>query len=112
MAPASMPAAIVTPFITEPGSYAVLTAGLTNDASDALLYRFGSNDGRLASAMIAPVCGSMTITVPPLAPVCAMASARPCSNGGTVIVMDRSEEHTSELQSLRHLVCRLLLEKK
>src|SRR5437899_5684663 len=24
----------------------------------------------------------------------------------------RSEEHTSELQSLRHLVCRLLLEKK
>src|SRR5205814_8605634 len=29
--------------------------------------------------------------------------ARPCI---------RSEEHTSELQSLRHLVCRLVLEKK
>src|ERR1035438_2068411 len=28
------------------------------------------------------------------------------------IVESRSEEHTSELQSLRHLVCRLLLEKK
>src|SRR5947199_10819294 len=27
-------------------------------------------------------------------------------------VLRRSEEHTSELQSLRHLVCRLLLEKK
>src|SRR5437899_6438320 len=27
-------------------------------------------------------------------------------------VVPRSEEHTSELQSLRHLVCRLLLEKK
>src|SRR5436853_5445771 len=27
-------------------------------------------------------------------------------------VPGRSEEHTSELQSLRHLVCRLLLEKK
>src|SRR5262245_64441356 len=26
-------------------------------------------------------------------------------------IMPRSEEHTSELQSLRHLVCRLLLEK-
>src|SRR5262245_63755624 len=26
-------------------------------------------------------------------------------------IMWRSEEHTSELQSLRHLVCRLLLEK-
>src|SRR5262245_64788184 len=28
------------------------------------------------------------------------------------ITQERSEEHTSELQSLRHLVCRLLLEKK
>src|SRR5205814_4875388 len=28
------------------------------------------------------------------------------------VVEQRSEEHTSELQSLRHLVCRLLLEKK
>src|ERR1039458_10848171 len=33
--------------------------------------------------------------------------------GGTAADRDpRSEEHTSELQSLRHLVCRLLLEKK
>src|SRR5436853_2265703 len=29
-----------------------------------------------------------------------------------VTAVGRSEEHTSELQSLRHLVCRLLLEKK
>src|SRR5437899_8485565 len=29
-----------------------------------------------------------------------------------VLLSGRSEEHTSELQSLRHLVCRLLLEKK
>src|SRR5205814_10558132 len=28
------------------------------------------------------------------------------------VITIRSEEHTSELQSLRHLVCRLLLEKK
>src|SRR5258705_10215554 len=28
------------------------------------------------------------------------------------VLRGRSEEHTSELQSLRHLVCRLLLEKK
>src|SRR5437899_9666405 len=35
--------------------------------------------------------------------------AMPQGNGATV---ERSEEHTSELQSLRHLVCRLLLEKK
>src|SRR2546429_7193373 len=29
-----------------------------------------------------------------------------------VVAVDRSEEHTSELQSRLHLVCRLLLEKK
>src|SRR2546425_9099737 len=34
---------------------------------------------------------------------CALISATP---------RDRSEEHTSELQSLAYLVCRLLLEKK
>src|SRR2546429_6283136 len=32
--------------------------------------------------------------------------------GYFLIVWDRSEEHTSELQSRLHLVCRLLLEKK
>src|SRR2546425_8115286 len=31
---------------------------------------------------------------------------------GQVAVPERSEEHTSELQSLAYLVCRLLLEKK
>src|SRR5438309_2395588 len=38
-----------------------------------------------------------------------------CSSGtplGRFIVLGRSEEHTSELQSQFHLVCRLLLEKK
>src|ERR1039458_6045716 len=32
--------------------------------------------------------------------------------GRNLVAEYRSEEHTSELQSLRHLVCRLLLEKK
>src|SRR5205814_10253022 len=34
------------------------------------------------------------------------------ARGGRAHGNVRSEEHTSELQSLRHLVCRLLLEKK
>src|SRR5262245_62768963 len=38
-----------------------------------------------------------------------ISSAR---SSGAEIRGDRSEEHTSELQSLRHLVCRLLLEKQ
>src|SRR5258708_28551668 len=33
-------------------------------------------------------------------------------SGGNLVQPHRSEEHTSELQSPDHLVCRLLLEKK
>src|SRR5687767_15363258 len=35
-----------------------------------------------------------------------------CPVDGTPLTAVRSEEHTSELQSLAYLVCRLLLEKK
>src|SRR5215212_12272726 len=38
--------------------------------------------------------------------------SRPIAAIRSVVLPARSEEHTSELQSLRHLVCRLLLEKK
>src|SRR3989441_4832054 len=34
------------------------------------------------------------------------------ADNGVYVSTDRSEEHTSELQSLAYLVCRLLLEKK
>src|SRR5258707_9919935 len=37
-------------------------------------------------------------------------SGKPCNAGASI--SDRSEEHTSELQSRQYLVCRLLLEKK
>src|SRR5262245_64219954 len=43
----------------------------------------------------------------PAPPPCPRSAARRRSRPAP-----RSEEHTSELQSLRHLVCRLLLEKK
>src|ERR1039458_10264174 len=41
-----------------------------------------------------------------VAEVCASARLANC----VAILFSRSEEHTSELQSLRHLVCRLLLD--
>src|SRR5471030_3536371 len=44
-----------------------------------------------------------------------LSGRRKPSRGGPNVRLacnNRSEEHTSELQSLRHLVCRLLLEKK
>src|SRR5690625_5497690 len=55
-------------------------------------------------------------------PICNISSGRIRNEGATGSVStvshstagltDRSEEHTSELQSRGHLVCRLLLEKK
>src|SRR2546422_6165713 len=36
----------------------------------------------------------------------------PVAVGACALALQRSEEHTSELQSRLHLVCRLLLEKK
>src|SRR5262245_64634480 len=45
-------------------------------------------------------------------PCSSSARRRALSHLGVIEASVRSEEHTSELQSLRHLVCRLLLEKK
>src|SRR2546429_4426892 len=39
-------------------------------------------------------------------------SGKGTTTGQTLLAQRRSEEHTSELQSRLHLVCRLLLEKK
>src|SRR5437899_7884064 len=44
--------------------------------------------------------------------MCCPLRPRNLSPTPTKVNSVRSEEHTSELQSLRHLVCRLLLEKK
>src|SRR5256885_7184296 len=43
---------------------------------------------------------------------CSLSVERGCSPFRTRVLVDRSEEHTSELQSPCNLVCRLLLEKK
>src|SRR5205809_5203397 len=54
-------------------------------------------------------------TVPRLFPVVTQKLTAPAVGGvvhAVVAVYLRSEEHTSELQSRLHLVCRLLLEKK
>src|SRR5438876_9035656 len=67
-----------------------------------------------------PVSGSITTVADSTPPACANTSrrrslevekGRPQMNSLCAIA-HRSEEHTSELQSPVHLVCRLLLEKK
>src|SRR5262245_65329687 len=57
-----------------------------------------------------------TLSLHDALPILPMSCTRPqryaCSHTSVGRPIRRSEEHTSELQSLRHLVCRLLLEKK
>src|SRR5438552_14364760 len=65
----------------------------TTDATATLLFFPGQPFS--ASAPL-PNAGGSTVAVP----------------AGRVVTLVRSEEHTSELQSPDHLVCRLLLEKK
>src|SRR5499426_4712439 len=55
-------------------------------------------------------CEPISVTLPwnILPGTASMVTSASCP----IRTLTRSEEHTSELQSLRHLVCRLLLEKK
>src|SRR5690349_22179903 len=59
-----------------------------------------------AQAFTSALSQSIAACVPPLA--CGICSAP----SAVSMTPSRSEEHTSELQSRRDLVCRLLLEKK
>src|SRR5262245_27276412 len=54
----------------------------------------------------------VTTPAPPSSPRSNTAAAPPEATPLSESQLFRSEEHMSELQSLRHLVCRLLLEKK
>src|ERR1039458_10574747 len=59
---------------------------------------------------------SWDMVVDPTGEIATTLELRDCvaknGSGRVIPIHPRSEEHTSELQSLRHLVCRLLLEKK
>src|SRR5256884_5634406 len=82
------------------------------------LFRSG-NSGAVAlpvgnsGAVALPVGNSGAAALPVKSSAAAGAvGARPPRSGAGGCGSSRSEEHTSELQSRLHLVCRLLLEKK
>src|SRR5439155_13052637 len=50
--------------------------------------------------------------IPAITPINAAVVAMVAPSATMLVAEGRSEEHTSELQSRGHLVCRLLLEKK
>src|SRR2546422_4637060 len=58
-----------------------------------------------------------TLSLHDALPICGWNHGMLADKGGRILfvagqIVPRSEEHTSELQSRLHLVCRLLLEKK
>src|SRR5205814_3137984 len=72
---------------------------------------FRSQMDRLRQVSLADVHRVATTHVDPEGLAIVVVGDRGVIEEGQTTTM-RSEEHTSELQSLRHLVCRLLLEKK
>src|SRR2546422_2907258 len=67
---------------------------------------------RHCSVSVLPAPDGPKSTATPSPAVHATSSVNPGSRLRTRTSSRRSEEHTSELQSRLHLVCRLLLEKK
>src|SRR5205814_5217640 len=90
------------PIFTTPSGVAVAVAPL---ASPIALASSGAGGAAMLSADI-----SALATRHPAIHVTVIRKAAKRSYRRAFMI--RSEEHTSELQSLRHLVCRLLLEKK
>src|SRR5690349_22844715 len=76
-----------------------------NDTATTEIYTLSLHD---ALPISCPLTRIVTGTV--VSPEVARATGGTASNGTATLA--RSEEHTSELQSRRDLVCRLLLEKK
>src|SRR5205814_1562049 len=65
---------------------------------------------RRANAIPGVELAAITSNLPAADTINSDAAAYGATNHNSLDIEDRSEEHTSELQSLRHLVCRLLLE--
>src|SRR5437899_9585322 len=84
-----------------------IPAAIVNLAAGHVSIRYNAKGPNEATCT---ACTSSTHAVGDAYKIIARCDADVMIAGGTEAA--RSEEHTSELQSLRHLVCRLLLEKK
>src|SRR2546425_10454954 len=79
-----------------------------NDTATTEIYTLSLHDALpISKWSLACRCASKPLYTPP-----SMAWAAVCHWRCSISSAIRSEEHTSELQSLAYLVCRLLLEKK
>src|SRR2546423_12980224 len=77
------------------------------------LFFFFFNDTATTEIYTLSLHDALPISPPPRVTYSLQATcARPATARRRRVARTRSEEHTSELQSLAYLVCRLLLEKK
>src|SRR2546427_9504994 len=91
-----------------------------NDTATTEIYTLSLHDAlpiSFAATAVQMLQHHLAEQAPPTAIVCsndllAIRTIRAASLAGFSVPADRSEEHTSELQSQSNLVCRLLLEKK
>src|SRR5437899_10208369 len=84
-----------------------------NDALSPVIYTLSLHDALPISELVKMACGATAGTISgSFAKALRKSSVAARAACGERSADRRSEEHTSELQSLRHLVCRLLLEKK
>src|SRR5438045_171990 len=97
-------------------------AGIELPPREASLHHHHDFSSRMAFLEIAERLAGFAQLVTPFDDRCHLPGLHEIAEDGEVVVVEirehhaellahRSEEHTSELQSLRHLVCRLLLEK-
>src|ERR1035438_5944941 len=95
------------PFVYNLARELGLTGYVFNSSAGVTLEIEGADDG------IQKFLDALRLRPPPLALIAeiAVVELEPLGDDDFLIRQSRSEEHTSELQSLRHLVCRLLLEK-
>src|SRR2546425_9040556 len=82
---------------------AALSFFFFNDTATTEIYTLSLHDAL-------PIFGCGDVKRNRSSPSTACTASSSCTNGDLLSI--RSEEHTSELQSLAYLVCRLLLEKK
>src|SRR5258705_13794905 len=87
-----------------PSTHSLFSFFFFNDTATTEIYTLSLHDALPISTKASRTSSTTTMAMAPL-----RMFQKPWASPG---ISARSEEHTSELQSLRHLVCRLLLEKK